>query len=117
MFWDRIAGIYNLFEKVYNRKVYEQLGKVVAAELTSTDVVLECACGTGNISKYMAPVCKQLIATDFSAGMRRQAKKSLRKFDNVTVEYADMNALPYAEGSFDVVVAANVIRLLQSYAS
>ncbi len=112
MFWDRIAGIYNLFEKVYNCKVYHRLGEIVAAELSSSDVVLECACGTGNISKYMAPVCKRFTATDFSVGMCSQAKKALGPFDNAVVECADMNALTYADDSFDVVVAGNVIHLL-----
>ena len=69
MFWDKVSVLYDIFEMVYNGKVYQGLGKKVAKEIGQDDVVLECACGTGAISKYIAPKCKQLIATDFSKGM------------------------------------------------
>ncbi len=28
MFWDKVSGMYDLFETLYNGKVYAQLGKV-----------------------------------------------------------------------------------------
>lgn len=64
MFWDRVSGFYDFFETIYNGKVYRGVGKKVAEEIESGDIVLECACGTGAISKYIAPKCRQLIATD-----------------------------------------------------
>ncbi|WP_242848126.1 hypothetical protein [Ruminococcus sp. HUN007] len=47
MFWDKISPVYDLFENVYNHKVYEGTGKKVAEFIDSRDDVLECACGTG----------------------------------------------------------------------
>ncbi|MBR1597620.1 MAG: hypothetical protein IJ661_01755 [Lachnospiraceae bacterium] len=47
---DKVSGLYNLFEDVYNGQVYRGIGKVVANEIESDDEVLECACGTGAIS-------------------------------------------------------------------
>mgnify|MGYP000497224761 FL=1 len=44
--------------------------------------------------------------------MLAQARKKLAKRSNVTVEQADITALPYADDSFDVAVAGNVIHLL-----
>ena len=80
MFWDRVAAPYDLFEGIYNGKVYRETGEAVAGEIESGDVVLECACGTGAISVYIAPVCAKLIATDYSKGMLRQtAKKAGRE--------------------------------------
>ena len=76
------------------------------------DEVLECACGTGAISAAIAPACARLVATDYSDGMLAQARKKLAKRSNVTVEQADITALPYADDSFDVAVAGNVIHLL-----
>lgn len=58
MFWDRISGLYDFFEMVYNGKVYRGLGKKVAGEIGPEDMVLECACGTGAISRYIAPKCR-----------------------------------------------------------
>ena len=80
MFWDKISPLYDLFENVYNGKVYTGTGRKVAGLIEPSDVVLECACGTGAISIYIAQKCKKLIATDFAPGMLRQAAKKCRKY-------------------------------------
>lgn len=112
MFWDKAAGLYDLFENVYNGKVNHELVKVVASEIEANDRVLECACGTGMISKGIAERCRELIATDFSVGMLKQARKNLKKFDNVTVRKANIMQIKASDGRFDKVVAGNVIHLL-----
>lgn len=113
MFWDKVSGLYDLFETVYNGKVYQHLGERVAAEISQNDIVLECACGTGAISKYIAPRCKQLIATDFSKGMLKQTAKNCRQFHNMKIRRADMTHLKCRDNRFDKVVAGNVIHLLE----
>lgn len=113
MFWDKVAGIYDLVETVYNGRVYKNLGKRIAKEMEAGDVVLECACGTGAISRHIAPTCKLLIATDFSGGMLRQAAKNCRNYDNVRIKRADMMRLKCRDNRFDKVVAGNVIHLLE----
>ena len=112
MFWDRIAGVYDLFGNMYNGKVNREMCRMVSEEIKISDVVLECACGTGMISKAIAPVCKSLTATDFSEGMLKRARKKCSKFPNITFQMADIMSLNYADESFDVVIAANVIHLL-----
>ncbi len=112
MFWDKVSGLYDFFETVYNGKVYRGLGKKVAGEIGPEDVVLECACGTGAISRYIAPKCRRLVATDFSVGMLRQAARNCRTYDNVRFRCADMTKLNCRDGRFDRVVAGNVIHLL-----
>ena len=112
MFWDKIAKVYDLFEKIYNGKVYKNLGREVAKSIASTDIVLECACGTGAISRAVAEKCQKLIATDVSNGMLKKAKKKCKKFSNVEFALADVMRLDYADAAFDKVVAGNVIHLL-----
>ena len=112
MYWDRVAKLYDFFEGISNKKVYEGTGKRVAEEIVAGDKVLECACGTGAISKYIAPKSRHLIATDFSDKMLKEAAKKLRKFTNVSVEKENITKLSYADESFDKVVAGNVIHLL-----
>lgn len=112
MFWDKAAGLYDLFENVYNGKVNRELSERVAEMMETTDRVLECACGTGMISKRIAPKCKELIATDFSDGMLKQAKKKCSEFDNVQIYRADIMHLKCKDNAFDKVVAGNVIHLL-----
>lgn len=112
MFWDRVAPLYDAFENTVNRASYEGTALAVAQMIGQCDEVLECACGTGAISAAIAPACARLVATDYSDGMLAQARKKLAKRSNVTVEQADITALPYADDSFDVAVAGNVIHLL-----
>lgn len=113
MFWDKVSGLYDFFETVYNGKVYRGVGKRVAKEMEKEDIVLECACGTGAISRYIAPACRELVATDFSGGMLRQTAKNCRKYGNVKIKRADMTRLKCRDNRFDKVVAGNVIHLLE----
>jgi ubiquinone/menaquinone biosynthesis C-methylase UbiE len=62
----------------------------------------------------IAPKCRQLTATDFSAKMLKKAEKNCRAFRNITYFQADITALSFADGSFDKVVAGNVIHLLDN---
>ncbi|RKM59407.1 class I SAM-dependent methyltransferase [Butyrivibrio sp. CB08] len=112
MFWDKISPLYDLFENVYNHKVYAGTGKKVAEFINSTDEVLECACGTGAISVCIAKKCRNLIATDFASGMLRQAARKCKKLGNVSFKQADITDLEFNDGFFDKVVAGNVIHLL-----
>ena len=112
MFWDKISPLYDLFENVYNGRVYEETGRKVAEFIDSRDTVLECACGTGAISAQIAKKCKRLIATDYSAGMLRDVKRKCAHFPNVTVRRADITSLTCRDERFDKVVAGNVIHLL-----
>lgn len=113
MFWDKIAGLYDLFETIYNGKVYRALGERVAANIGPDDRVLECACGTGAISREIAKKCGKLVATDVSVEMLRRAAKKCRGFDNVTIRRMDMTHIRCSDNRFDAVVAGNVIHLLE----
>ena len=112
MIWDRVAPLYDLAVSALNRRVYDGTGAVVARLIRPGDTVLECACGTGAIAAAIAPACARVVATDFSEGMLKQARKKLARFPHVVVEQADITDLHYADDSFDVVVAGNVIHLL-----
>ena len=117
MFWDQVAPLYDVFEKVYNSKVYCNTGLRVAKEIEPGDTVLECACGTGEITRYLAPACKRLIATDFSRNMLAQAQKKCADYDNIKFRFADLTHLRCGDGRFDKVVAGNVIHLLDDPAA
>ena len=112
MIWDRVAPLYDLAVNALNRRVYDGTGAVVARLIRPGDTVLECACGTGAIAAAIAPACARVVATDFSEGMLKQARKKLARFPHVVVEQADITDLHYADDSFDAVVAGNVIHLL-----
>ena len=112
MFWDRVAFVYDIFVEVINRKAHIALKKIVADLIEPEDEVLECACGTGMLTEVIAPKCAHITATDFSDKMLKRAEKKCRPYTNVSFANADITRLAYADGSFDKVVAANVIHLL-----
>lgn len=112
MFWDKAAGFYDLFENIYNGEVNRQLCHEVENLIDEGDKVLECACGTGMLSKHIAKKAGKLIATDFSIGMLKQARKNCACYSNVKLRRADIMDLKCRDESFDKVVAGNVIHLL-----
>ena len=114
MFWDSVAGVYDLFVNVVNHRTHTALRKIVADLIQPGDCVLECACGTGLLTEVIAQRCARLTATDFAPKMLARAKKNCAAFGNITFEQADITALGYPNGSFDAVVAGNVIHLLDN---
>ena len=112
MFWDSVAGVYDVFVNVVNRRTHVALREIVAGLIQPGDRVLECACGTGLLTEVIARRCDRVTATDFAPKMLARAKKNCAAFDNITFEPADITSLGYPENSFDAVVAGNVIHLL-----
>ena len=114
MFWDKAAGVYDIFVNVINRKTHQELKAIVSLLIGPEDAVLECACGTGLLSAVIAPRCRHLTATDLSAKMLMKAEENCATFHNISFMEADISALPFPDNSFDRVVAGNVIHLLEN---
>ena len=114
MFWDRVAGVYDVFVNVINRRTHQKLKEIVSDLIEPDDTVLECACGTGLLSAVIAPKCRQLTATDFSLKMLKKAEKNCAACVNISYSQTDITDLSFADGSFDKAVAGNVIHLLDN---
>lgn len=112
MFWNKISPVYDIFENVYNRKVYKGTGIKVAEFIDESDNVLECACGTGAITEEIAKKAQKVLATDFAEGMLKRASRKCRKYGNVSFRQEDITDIKSADNSFNKVVAGNVIHLL-----
>ncbi len=112
MFWDSVAGVYDVFVNVINGKTHKALRRIVADCIEPVDTVLECACGTGLLSTEIAEKCRHLTATDFAPKMLQRAEKNCAAFDNVLFRQADILSLDFPDNTFDKVVAGNVIHLL-----
>ncbi len=112
MFWNQVAGVYDIFVNVINGKTHRALRQIVSTLIQPGDTVLECACGTGLLSAVIAPRCKELTATDFAPNMLKRAEKNCSAFTNVTFRQADILSLDFPDSAFDKVIAGNVIHLL-----
>jgi ubiquinone/menaquinone biosynthesis C-methylase UbiE len=76
------------------------------------DVCIEVGCGTGRLTRWIARTEKPLSACDAAPAMLRHAKLAAEREgwgDRVDFAVADARALPYAEGTADLVVAGWVI--------
>ena len=112
MFWDSVAGVYDVFVNVINGKTHKALRRIVADCIEPGDTVLECACGTGLLSTVIAEKCRHLTATDFAPKMLQRAERNCAAFDNVLFRQANILSLDFPDDTFDKVVAGNVIHLL-----
>jgi ubiquinone/menaquinone biosynthesis C-methylase UbiE len=83
------------------RWVFERL------PLTSADVVLDVAAGTGHAARQLATAARAVVALDATEAMlaRGQAQAAAEGCANVVFMCGDAAALPFLEGSFDVVVS------------
>lgn len=112
-FWDRVAGLYDLAEWS-NRRVNAAARKRVGELVPAGARVLDCAAGTGEFSLAAAQRAGSVLCTDQSEAMldRARRKAAKRGLTNIGFALRDITALPDPDGSFDAVIAANVLHLL-----
>lgn len=112
-FWDKIAPLYDLFEAA-NGSVYRKMLGYSVSLVRDGDRVLECAAGTGEISIAVSGKASHILCTDMSESMLDVAKEKCRKKGISNIEFAerDIFSLPDADETFDVVIAANVLHLV-----
>ena len=106
--WDKRAPQYDNLQwanhDLYFRILLEEL------RLTGEEVVLDLGTGTGKIAYTVQPYCKKVIGIDASQQMLDIANKNLDVLShaNIAFQRAPVDKLPFADGSFDVVIARMV---------
>lgn len=83
------------------RWVFERL------PLTAEDVILDVAAGTGHAARQLAASARTVVALDATEAMlaRGQAQAAAERCENVLFMRGDAAALPFLDGTFDVVVS------------
>lgn len=112
-YWDRHAKNYDRSMSLLGRPIPRMVE--LAGEATrGLARVLEVAAGTGLVTPALAAGAKEVVATDYSAAMVATLERRMRDVgaSNVRCEQADIYALRFDEGTFDAVVAANVLHLV-----
>ena len=112
-FWDRVSGLYDLAEWT-NREVNAKARKRVGELVPVGARVLDCAAGTGEFSLAAAKRAGSVLCTDQSEAMLKQARRKVQKqgLSNVSFAHRDVTALSDPDGTYDVVIAGNVLHLL-----
>ncbi len=107
--WDLYAPIYEKAMRA-DYKYYKFMYDRIPTKIQNKEV-LEIATGPGLLAKHVAYAAKRMVATDYSEGMIREAKKGAHA-DNLTFEIADAANLPYKDHCFDVVLIANALHVM-----
>lgn len=103
---DAVAGD---MERHYSPgRTWEALART-ALPLLSPGDVLDIASGDGVLAELLAPHSHRYVCIDASARVVAAARERLRPFANVEVREGDMHALPFADGSFDLVVLMHAL--------
>jgi len=81
------------------------LEMVKAAQLLGNEKVLDAGCGTGHTALTFAPHVAEVIALDLAESMLAQGRKlaNERGIANIDFRRGDVERLPFADGSFDVI--------------
>lgn len=112
-FWRRHARRYDRAIGWLNRR-FQDVARRAAKDVAGCESVLEVAAGTGLVTVAIAPGVKRLVATDASVAMLAilRARLDASGLAQVETRVADAMALNFEDASFDAVVAANLLHLL-----
>ena len=112
-FWDRIARKYAA-DPIADLAGYEATLLRVQGLLSAGHDVLELGCGTGTTALRLAPFTRRLHATDVSTGMIAIAREKLaaQPTPQLAFSVADADAPDMGPGTFDVVLAFNLLHLV-----
>ena len=113
-FWDKFACNYDSFIKNTVDKTYKTILLNIDTELALNKTVLEIGTGTGIIPFSICSKVSSIIATDISTQMIQIAKQKQKEspIKNVDFLVQDSYNMSFADKSFDIVIASNLLHLL-----
>jgi len=112
-YWERHASHYDASLRILGRP-FPRMLELTRDAVRGRPRVLEVAAGTGLVTRALAEVAGEVVATDYASAMVAMLTQRCRELGlrNVRCEQADIYALHFEPESFDAVVAANVLHLV-----
>jgi ubiquinone/menaquinone biosynthesis C-methylase UbiE len=112
-FWDRIAARYSK-QPIADSESYARKLAATRALMRSNMQVLELGCGTGSTALEHAPHVAHIVATDVSAAMIAIGREKAEHagVDNVSFRHSGVEDFEAPDGSYDMVLALNLLHLL-----
>lgn len=113
--WDKLANNWDTPDVSLGEndlKILEKMKKY----LKDSDVALNYGCATGSIAIEIANTVKEARAIDLSSKMISIAKRKAeeRKVKNLDFTHATIFEESLEKGSFDVILALNILHLLEN---
>ena len=115
-YWERHAAHYDASLRLLG-KPFPRMLELTQAAVRARARVLEVAAGTGLVTRALAQVASEVVATDYASAMVGMLERRVAELElaNVRCEQADIYSLRFAPESFDAVVAANVLHLVPDF--
>lgn len=113
-FWDKVAPKYAK-SPIADMDAYTYTLERTRSYLSADDRVLEVGCGTGSTALLLAGNVKHITASDVSPKMIEVGAQKARDQDvpNVTFVTAELFDEAIDDGPYDVVMAFNMLHLLE----
>ena len=114
-FWNRRSQHYDGQSGAAYADAYRKTAERIRPYLTPNDRVLDFACGTGLVTLPVAQMAAEVCAIDISDEMVRHLKEKIAEqgVGNVSASYMDLFDESLRPGSFDAVVACNVLLYIE----
>jgi ubiquinone/menaquinone biosynthesis C-methylase UbiE len=117
LYWDRVYRGDGVQAQIYRARQGVVVEFFEAAHLARGARVLEIGCGAGHLTVLLASKGVRVDAVDASQAMVDVTSARVREAglqESVSVDVADVHALPFTAGRFDAVVAVGVLPWLHS---
>ncbi len=113
-FWDKRAESYAK-SPVGDEETYKEKLETTQRYFDTDSQVFEFGCGTGTTALHHAPFVGNIIATDISPNMIEIARNKAADADigNIQFQCSTLEDFEAADSSFDVVMAHNILHLLE----
>ena len=111
-YWSRFSDDFDI------KQAYAAGEEVIAAvsgklsEQQDLGKVLELGCGNGRYTRCILAATEIIIATDYSLEMVEKTRMLFSSDSRVRVEQVDCHKVPFAESTFNTVLMANLIHII-----
>ncbi|USG60088.1 class I SAM-dependent methyltransferase [Sneathiella marina] len=109
-FWDKSADNYDRTEERFEH-IHQTSRECAKRHLKESDVVLDYGCGTGTTACELASHVREIQGIDIAGRMIELSKEkaAANGIGNVSFAQADIFDEGYSKGSFDVILAFNML--------
>ncbi len=117
-FWNKAAEKYAK-SPIRDEETYNEKPEVTRRYFSEESRVFEFGCGTGTTAIKHAPYVASIVATDISSKMIEIAKgkAAAESIDNIEFRCETLEECSEPDGSFDAIMAHNILHLLEDPAA
>lgn len=108
--WQDYSKVYDLMETI---PFIKDLRKKHVSALKQSETILDAGCGTGLITKAIAPNSKAVFGIDTDTNMLQRAITGLSEIQNIHILYGNVYAIPFPDNSFDGYLSNNVMHFIE----